>query len=80
MRDSPRGILNCVCLESQIDACHHCLSNTFKRNNKSSGSPVYFPFYPNVTIGGETSRGSGNITNSESTDLVGIEFYYILHV
>lgn len=79
VQGSPRGILNCVCLELQIDACHHCLSNTFRKNNKSSSSLVYFPIHPAITTGEESSWWSGKITNSESTELDWMRLYHLLH-
>ena len=53
VQNGPCGILNCVCLEFQIDACHHCFANTFKENNKSPRSLFYFPIHLNITNGKE---------------------------
>lgn len=80
VQNGPCGILNCVCLEFQIDACHHCFANTFKENNKSPRSLFYFPIHLNITNGKETSQWNGNTINSESTELDWIRFYCLLHV
>lgn len=48
MHDSPRGILNCVCLELRIDACHCCPSNTFKKNSKSLDAWFIFSSAPTL--------------------------------
>ena len=80
VQNSPRGILNCVCLEFHIDACHHCFTNTFKENNKIPSSLFYFPIHPNITTGEETSQWNGNIINSELTELDWMRFYRLLCV
>lgn len=80
VQNGPCGILNCVCLEFQIDACHHCFANTFKENNKSPRSLFYFPIHLNITNGKETSQWNGNTINSESTELDWMRFYCLLHV
>lgn len=80
VQNGPCGILNCVCLEFQIDACHHCFANTFKENNKSPRSLFYFPIHLNITNGKETSQWNGNTINSESTELDWMRFYRLLHV
>lgn len=80
VQNGPCGTLNCVCLEFQIDACHHCFANTFKENNKSPRSLFYFPIHLNITNGKETSQWNGNTINSESTELDWIRFYCLLHV